>query len=165
MGAIFGQCPRCPKNSPAKRLYGGVCSFHFANVKDDQSREKIVKDFKIIADAKLLNKWFADQLLIAPGKCENCGDKIVIPSGLSKKTKVCHIVPKKNFDSVKTHPLNRWFGCYQCHQDYDSSWSRAINMPIWPVCVERFRTFMALIKPSEVKHLPAPLHAILHSVG
>lgn len=162
MGSIFGQCPRCPKNSPTRRLYGGFCSFHLDNQIDDQSKQKVAKDLKLIEDTRLVKKWFADQLLAAPARCENCGEKISIPASLPAKTKVCHILPKKNFDSVKTHELNRWFGCWQCHKDFDSTWARAVNMPVWSVCVERFKKFMMQIKMSEYKFLPDQLAEILH---
>lgn len=164
MGAIFGQCPLCPKKSPAKRLYGGLCSYHLAHQGDDQSAETHPEDKTEQYKKKLLNKFFDEQVLLIPARCENCGGRIVFTAA-GKKSHVCHILPKRNFESVMVHPLNRWFGCLICHHDYDDKgWSNAVTMPIWPTCVERYKQFMGLISDQELRFLPDPFKVILNSV-
>lgn len=165
MAALFGQCPKCPKNSPSVRLYGGVCSYHLGHPDDDQSKSKALEEAKKDTSAIMLKTWFSDQVKIIPARCENCGGKIIFTAA-GKKAHVCHILEKRHFKSVQTHPENRWFGCLQCHGDYDNKgWSHAITMPVWPVCVERFRRFMALIKDTELRYLPNELMTVLTSTG
>lgn len=158
MGAMFGQCPKCPKNSPSVRLYGvGVCSYHLGHPDEDQSGKKQPKADDPKGDrAKVLNKFFADQIKILPSFCENCGKRIIFTAA-GKKAHICHILPKRLFESVMVHPENRWFGCINCHGDYDNKgWSFAVTMKVWPICLERFQRFMMLIKDTELRHLPAP---------
>lgn len=166
MAVKFGQCPRCPKNSPAKRLYGGVCAYHIGHPAEDQSRQTLKEDVKQDHESQLLKKFFAEQVLILPRRCENCDGRIITTAAWPKSAAVCHILPKRIFKSVMVHPMNRWFGCINCHGDYDNKgWTFAVTMKVWPVCVERFREFMVLIKDTELRYLPNPLMEILSSVG
>lgn len=162
MGAIFGQCPLCPAKSPAKRLYGGFCSYHLGNQKDDHSKHKVDEDDDLPKFKKqVLKKFFAEQVLLIPRKCENCGGFIVFTAA-GKASHVCHILPKRTFESVMVHPLNRWFGCLNCHHDFDDKgWSHAVTMKVWPVCVDRFRQFMNLITDTELTKLPDPFRVIM----
>lgn len=162
MAAIFGPCPLCPKNSPAKRLYGGFCSYHLGHQADDQSKTKHPQEADVDQyKKKLLNKFFDEQVRIIPGRCENCGGRIVFTAA-GKRSHVCHILPKKIFESVMVHPDNRWFGCLTCHHEYDDKgWSHAVTMAVWPVCVERFTKFMDLISDNELTKLPDPFRLIM----
>jgi hypothetical protein len=164
MGAIFGQCAKCPKNSPSVKLYGGVCSFHLQNPGDDQSRQKIVKEISKDLNAITLKEFFAAQIKMIPGRCENCKGRIVFTAA-GKGAHVCHILPKRDFKSVQTDPVNVWYGCIDCHTNFDNKgWSFAVTMPIWPLIVERFKAIMHKIKPGEVKKLPPVLREIYDPV-
>lgn len=166
MSVVFGPCSLCPKNSKPVRLYGtGVCSYHLANPTADESKSKIKKEVSEESkNEKRLKIFYETQLAQAPECCENCGGPLTKPAALSPKTFVCHILPKKHFLSVLDHPLNRWFGCYDCHKLYDSSWANAVLMPVWRICVERFAQFWKKIKPAEVKHIPAQLAEVLKNI-
>lgn len=160
----FGTCPLCPKGSAQKRLYGtGVCQYHLSHPEDDQSKEKAIKEAKkLIVTEQELNAWFRTQIQQRPERCENgCNRKLVATEDWRLKAMVCHIVPKRIFESVMVHPLNRWFGCHDCHTLYDRSWHDAIQMPVWPLCVERFQQFMHLLKIGELKSLPEPLRQLV----
>lgn len=162
MGAKFGKCPKCPAGSPPKRLYGGVCAYHLSHPTADNSKDTRQKQAKGAHEAELLKVFFREQTAKVPARCENCDQPIIVTAAWPKSAAVCHIIPKKHFKSVMIHPLNRWFGCINCHGDYDNKgWSFAITMPIWPVCVERFAEFMMLIKDTELKYLPDALLNIL----
>lgn len=158
----FGPCPLCPKNSPAKRLYGGLCSFHLANPKEDSSKVKWDKPVKSHED-KLLHKYFLEQSVLRPIYCENqCGNRLIGQETWRLKAFVCHVVPKRDFKSVMVHPLNRWFGCLDCHHDYDDKgWTHAVTMKVWPTCLERFKLFMDMIAETEVRKLPVPFLELL----
>lgn len=156
MSAVFGQCKLCPPKSPAKRLYGsGYCSYHLGNQGDDQSKQLVEETVKDLNRDKVLNQYFREQWALMPKYCENgCGNRLLATTLGKAKFFICHIVPKRHFESVMVHPKNRWFGCWQCHQDYDSTWTKAVTMPVWPLVAERFTQFMNLIKDTELKHLP-----------
>ncbi len=101
-----------------------------------------------------------------PVFCENgCGKKLPTlssPTWLIKAS-ICHVVEKRNFRSVMVHPANRWFGCGDCHDAYDESWSHAVTMRVWPTCMERFEHFMRLIPDSELRFLPDPFRTLIET--
>lgn len=72
--------------------------------------------------------------------CENCGARL---RGVIAE--VAHILPKQLFKSVATNDNNVLYlgssftsNC-NCHDLYDSSWSKAKSMPVWEIAVERFK--------------------------
>lgn len=153
----FGVCPKCPKGTRAGRLYGeGVCLQHLRAPDSVEERNPAPNKLKeIAANKQTLTVWFNMQLKQSPERCENCNTVIVIPYNLPKRTRVCHIVPKSSIDSVKTHPLNRWFGCWQCHTNYDQ-WpaEKVATMNVIKVCRERFAIFETEIAEDEKKYIP-----------
>lgn len=164
MSVKFGECPLCPPKSPQKRLYGsGVCSYHLAHPEDDQSKKKADKEATDPSEQKLLNQFFREQASQRPKYCENqCGHLLVGVATWQLKSQVCHILEKRHFKSVIVHPLNRWFGCLDCHTEYDTQgWAHARTMKVWPVCVERYQQFMHLIKDTELRFLPPELREML----
>lgn len=165
MAAVFGKCKLCPKNSPDKRLYAdGVCSYHLAHRGDDQSSHKFQEDVRKNHEKEVVAAFFRDMVKLTPPYCENCGNKIITASWPASSA-VCHIIPKRHFKSVMIHPSNIWFGCMDCHHNYDDKgWTSAVTMHIWPICVERFKEFMHLIKDSEMRHLPAPLRDLVKPI-
>lgn len=161
MSNTFGHCSLCPKNSPSVKLYGaGVCYYHLRYPSDDQSRQKIVKEIAKDLNAMTLNQFFAAQIKMIPSKCENCKNRIIFTAA-GRAAHVCHILPKKHFKSVQTDPVNVWYGCIDCHTNFDNKgWSFAVTMDIWPTIVERFKAIMHKILPGEVKKLPPVLREI-----
>ena len=151
----FGVCPLCPKGRPCL-LIAGKCNAHYQDSKAVVLRNAAPSKLKELAEVKkTLSVWFADQLKQCPDKCENCNNPIVIPHPLPPKTAVCHIVPKSTFKSVKTHPMNRWFGCWQCHTNYDQ-WpeEKVAKMPIIKIAKERFKLFTKDISEKEKRLIP-----------
>lgn len=84
--------------------------------------------------------------------CENCGyDLRRSRSGKN----VAHILPKRIFKSVASNPKNIMFLCSTfdrndgqtgCHEHFDSSWSKAKSMDIWPKAVERVAEIRSEVK-------------------
>lgn len=167
MGKI-GQCKKCPKDSRPTRLMGdGVCAYHLAHPEDDQSKERQKKEVeKLVITERQLREFYRLQFEQRTEFCENgCGKRLTDPLELwRQKAMVCHILPKNEeagFPSVALHPDNRWFGCWDCHTQYDRSWADAIRMPVWQTCVERFVKFMHAISVGEHRRLPEPLRDII----
>lgn len=96
--------------------------------------------------------------------CENCGAiKNDLKFELFKsRWKSCqaHLLPKRRFKSISTHPLNAmvlgsgFSGMCYCHDTYDSSWVVASKMGIWPEVINRFKILYPLITASEHKFIP-----------
>lgn len=170
----FGTCRLCPKGSAEVRIYGtviteggrttGLCAYHLAHPDEDESKEKKVRTAPGAHKTVLLNKFFAEMALRLPPRCENqCGKRLIHGSidNWMVKAQLCHIVPKRDFESVIVHPDNIWFGCQPCHDRYDRAWSDAVTMKVWPLVVERFQRFMNLIKDTELRHLPDALRLLM----
>lgn len=109
-----------------------------------------------------LQQWYANIMATEKPVCWETGDKINTDE---KKVKnkpdgwhgsIAHILPKKIFPSVATHPLNytilkMWGGT---HAKYDLSWESASKMKVWPRVVERFLKIYPSIADNEKKYLP-----------
>lgn len=102
--------------------------------------------------------YFANQIQQAPTHCENCGHPLAGTKAINAAAIVCHILPKseqQGVPSVATHPLNRWFGCGDCHTDYDNKGATYVqSMPVFPVLKERVRQFYNDIAPGELRRVP-----------
>lgn len=165
MGNKFGKCRLCPKLSPTKKLFADdLCAYHLQNQHDDQSQadDVVIVGGRGAGKTETLSKLFFEaQVARIPRHCENCDKKLGShpPGGL--KSYVCHIVPKKNFKSVMFVEANIWFGCLECHTNYDNNWKKATSMKIWPVVVERFKSFMDQITVAELRFLPPVLRQII----
>ncbi len=111
-----------------------------------------------------LQKWFLFQreyeLSNGQGICENCGTSVrnFLNSKDEWMWKSCflHIIPKKTYKSVSTNVNNFVIGCISCHQTYDTSWAKAITMPIFAKAKQKFKLFQHLITESTT-HLPKEL--------
>lgn len=92
-----------------------------------------------------LEKYFdnAAKIIALTGKCWEC--KAPIYSKFYRSA-TAHILPKAQFGSVKTHPLNMLVlgagcGCHQLTDDLD----KFCKMKVFPLAVERFKQFEHLI--------------------
>lgn len=161
----FGVCPLCPKGTRAGLLIAGKCNEHYQDSKAIVIRNAAPSKLKELAEnKKTMSVWFKEQLGLQPKNCENCNKPILIPPNLPAKTSVCHIVPKSTVKSVKTHPWNRWFGCWQCHTNYDN-WpvEKVAKMPVIKIVRERFKLFAKDIIEKEHKYIPQFLNDLLNN--
>jgi hypothetical protein len=104
--------------------------------------------------AEALEKFFEDaarELSLKP-HCQECGD--FIPEKYYRHA-TAHILPKKLFKSVQSHPMNKLFlgaGC-GCHNK-THTWSKFVKMNVWHEAVRRFVMFEPEIALDERKYLP-----------
>jgi hypothetical protein len=103
-----------------------------------------------------LDKWFDHWFRHCHTRCEECNEPINKFDPLELRSVQAHILPKKTFDSVcdviENHAtLGVRCGC---HYKFDKSWLAASSMKIWPVIIERFKTFEHLIAPEERRKIP-----------
>ncbi|HMI01617.1 MAG TPA: hypothetical protein VK541_04000 [Pedobacter sp.] len=161
----IGQCIDCNGgvNKPivAKRCISAP-EYHYQKYNSKRHQDASVKNKKAKAaraesyskEGYTIGKWFNDQIAVMPYGCENCGDKLIRNAVWGSKAYVAHIVPKRFFESVMLHPLNRVFLCIDCHTKFDNSLSREVEaMPVYPLAVERFNLFKHMIVQIEIKHL------------
>lgn len=96
-------------------------------------------------------------MTVGNSKCQNCGVSIMNDLCSNEiwvqRRVLAHIIPKSKFISVSDHIFNCLFMCWQCHSYYDSSWSKAVNMPIFKLAIERYNQFKDLVTESK-SHLP-----------
>jgi hypothetical protein len=152
-----GQCKDC-EPGPHKYLTAGRCGFHYWKhrkaIKDADRKAKGL-DVDKQAQKKALDLWYASQISKMPGCCENCSAPLILFAPWAAKAYIAHIVPKRNFESVMIHPLNRVYLCGQCHTNFDNWGSDKVKlMPVMVIAIERFMQFKNTIHPDECRYLP-----------
>lgn len=104
-----------------------------------------------------LAAWYEVQHTQSPANCENCGANLAATVLRHPHGHICHIVPKTaqgGCPSVATHPLNRWFGCQDCHDLYDKGKQEdAAQMPIITMLRARMKQIYPKIKKSELRRV------------
>jgi len=115
-----------------------------------------------------LDLWFKDRMARCEIKCENCGatnwwlenNKDSKFGKLKWRSCQAHLLQKRHFKSIQTHPLNGmvmgtgFSGLCHCHDNYDASWEKAAKMNIWDEVVRRFKIMYPLIQPNEQQYIP-----------
>lgn len=118
-----------------------------------------------------LSQWFKERMNRLPVRCENCKatnnwlevhkeEKI---GKLKWRSCQAHLLPKRHFRSLQTHPLNGmvlgsgYSGLCHCHDNYDASWEKASKMYIWNEVVRRFKIMYPLITQDEHRFIPDQL--------
>jgi len=77
--------------------------------------------------------------------CQNCGGKIQVWS--NPHHNIAHILPKQRYKSVATNQNNKLFLCASkdeqnaCHERFDSGTSSMLEMTVFQLAVEKFKTF------------------------
>ena len=159
----FGICPLCPKGSRPGLLIAGKCNSHYQDSKAIVIRNAAPSKLKELAEnKKTLSAFYKEEEKKIPPLCENCNKAISIPEALPKRTAIAHIVPKRTIKSVQTNEHNVWFGCWQCHTNYDN-WpeEKVAKMPVIKIVRERFKLFAKDIIEKEHKYIPQFLNDIL----
>lgn len=152
-----GQCIDC-ESGLDKYLTADRCQFHYwkhrKTIKDAEAKRKGINIDKQ-AQKKALDLWYAAQISKMPARCENCPEPLIMFAPWAARAYIAHIVEKRNFKSVMTHPLNRVYLCIQCHSNYDN-WSevKVQQMPVIKTCMERFVQFVGDIAGEEMRFLP-----------
>lgn len=90
--------------------------------------------------------------------CENCNRNLGATMAINPSAVICHILPKRKdcgCPSVALHKNNKWFGCGDCHTDYDNKGAAYVqNMSIFEVLKARVATFYHLIPQNEIGNVP-----------
>lgn len=152
----IGKCADCPPGSSDKPLTAGRCNTHYwqhrakVNAKKPAAKAKQEKKSE-------LTVWYDDQLTMRPKCCENCSASLAASMVINPRTVVCHIIGKSHFPEVATHPLNRWFGCSECHDWYDKNPGEINHMPVFDIVRKRFLNFRDEVLMTNWYKIPDPL--------
>jgi hypothetical protein len=104
-----------------------------------------------------LNRWFSERRLEMTGKCQHCGKSSCNNSDQYFKFSIAHILPKKIFKSVATHPLNWVELCFwspSCHTNYDNFSLDITELNCFDLVIERFIEIYPHIAVGERKNIP-----------
>ena len=112
-----------------------------------------------------LEKWFFDiqqkYFTEFGGNCMECGSHI--PKDFARHA-TAHLLPKKLFKSIATHPMNYLIlgaGC-GCHQKTDRV-DKFCQMKVWPEAARRIKEMIPLLPFDELKYLSSQLMTALEN--
>lgn len=121
--------------------------------KSDAEKKKDEKEEK-----KAKGVFFANQILKAPSRCEECNNSLAATKAINPTAIVAHIIAKSKTSgcpSVALHPLNKVYLCGDCHTDMDNKGAEHVQkMKVFPVMKERVAAFYDEIEPSERRRVP-----------
>lgn len=125
--------------------------------------DQMARDLENNSDAGQ-DKWFDYHMGINEPMCCNCGataDWLLLPKYfILWRACQAHILPKRRsqFPSLATNTNNHivlfpsWGGWLcGCHDQYDSSWTQASSMIIWPGVVDVVKTLLYPVMPEREK--------------
>lgn len=178
----YGLCVDC-NDGVEKPIIADRCkAYHYKNYRAKKTLEKQKEKSKfrslintkpnkelLIQNGKVpdtgLILWFKVKMDLNEPRCAECNAYKPSLKQWPQGWKSCqaHLLPKKNFKSISTHPLNclvlgsGFSGLCHHHDMYDSSWETASKMKIWPEVVRSFKILYPLITTSEHKFIPKQL--------
>ena len=122
-----------------------------------KSLEELPENKKLMDDKKEMDEWFKDRAKELTGFCKHCGGKTTKGNLKYERYSICHILEKKNFKSVKTHPLNFIELCYfnnSCHSQMDNKMIEMQDMKCWEEIQSKFEKMYPLISKDEYRFIP-----------
>jgi hypothetical protein len=137
-----GRCQSCARREdykPIKKVSG--------NKKEEIS----------VSGGAELDRWFADRRPEMTGRCKHCGGKSCKDSDRYFKFSIAHLLPKRLFKSIATHPLNYLELCFwnnSCHTNFDNHTLDFMELNCFDEAIEKFIAMYPDIAPHERKHIP-----------
>jgi hypothetical protein len=109
-------------------------------------------------DDTLLEKWFKARRKEMTGICQHCGGRSCRDQHF--RSSIAHILPKRFFKSVATHPLNWIELCFwnkSCHTNLDNNVLDITDLNCFDTVIERFIEMYPSIDRKERKYIPNAL--------
>lgn len=106
---------------------------------------------------KTLDEWFQGVRALMTGKCRHCQGASCKYNDMQYKSSIAHLLPKKLFPSVATHPDNWIELCHwnnNCHAKMDAQILDMTDMHCWDEIVEKFICIYPAIDPKERRNIP-----------
>lgn len=107
-----------------------------------------------------LERWFDDRRKEMTGKCMHCGGESTKNNNDYWVFSIAHLLPKRLFKSVATHPLNWIELCYfapSCHANFDNYIIDITELNCYDTVIERFIAMYPDIAQKERKYIPDAL--------
>lgn len=124
--------------------------------KEEKKATQQAKELNIGKGAEL-TRWFEDRRKEMTGRCIHCGGISCKDSDQYFKFSIAHILPKRLFKSVATHPLNWIELCFwnnSCHANYDNNILDITELNCFDTVIERFVAMYPSIDKKERKYIP-----------
>lgn len=156
---IIKQCKFCCNQA----IRGNYCPYHYNLYWQGIRRKSIEKQqhqkTKLKEEDHALKDYFTYHISHRISICENCQQSLPMWSEFIIRSHQAHILPKKTFKSVRGHldnhlTLGGLFSTCGCHAKFDNSWMKAQAMPIFPLAVEKVKSFIHLLTNEELSKLP-----------
>jgi len=127
--------------------------------KVSKKRQKQLAEQKAerIGGGNELDRWFKERRKEMSGECMHCSGKTTKHQDSWYKCSIAHLLPKRFFKSVATHPLNWIELCLwnnNCHQQYDNFILDITDMNCFNTIIERFIAIYPDIDQKERKYIP-----------
>lgn len=146
----------------------------YEKYKDSLNNSKPQKEESVIEKPEKQNQskweagkkqWFADRRKEMNGFCDcGCGKRSSKDSNKYFIFSCCHVLPKKNFDSISLHPENcielAFFGgCHTTLDDMGYEYCKQKKPILWDIIVRKFKILYPLIATNEHQFIPEILLA------
>lgn len=143
-----GRCKDCATREQA------LIRINEANERGD---EKEIKPKQYNAE---LERWFKERRKEMTGFCKHCKGKTTKADDKFYKASIAHILPKRLFKSVATHPLNWVELCFwgnSCHTNFDNNMLDIIELNCFNEVIEKFIAMYPSIDAKEKRYIPKTL--------
>lgn len=149
----LGQCPSCKSWNTLVEIEDVKKVHRIAKVS-----EKKKKEIELKKGDNSLEEWFIERRKELTGYCKcGCNSKSSKYDDKFYKCSIAHILAKRHFEKLKTHPLNFielgfWSGCHSSADNKSSLlWK---NMACWDEILQKFLIMLPLIDDKERKYIP-----------
>lgn len=142
---------RIPSKSAKKLKQEAEAKIALGNIKD---MEDVVKG------STELDRWFEERRIEMTGTCKHCGGMSCKEDDKYFKFSIAHILPKRIFKSVATHPKNWVELCFwspSCHTNFDQYTLDIIQLNCFDEVIEKFVAMYPAIDKKERKYIPDAL--------
>lgn len=107
-----------------------------------------------------VDRWFQARRKEMTGRCLHCGEKTTKHQDKWYRASIAHILPKRLFKSVATHPLNWIELCFwsnNCHAQFDDFKLDITELNCYDLVIERFIAIYPGITQNERRFIPDAL--------
>lgn len=142
---------RIPKKSPKRLAQEAAEKMLSSNIKDMEGLVKGGTD---------LDRWFEERRAEMTGFCKHCGQISCRDDDKYFKFSIAHVLPKRLFKSVATHPKNWIELCFwspSCHTNFDNFTLDIIDLNCFDEVIEKFVAMFTDIDKKERKYIPEAL--------
>lgn len=115
---------------------------------------------EVIKGSTELDRWFEERRTEMTGICKHCGGISCKGNDKYFKFSIAHILPKRIFKSVATHPQNWIELCFwspSCHTNFDNYTLDIIQLNCFDEVIEKFVAMYPDIDKKERKYIPDAL--------